>query len=131
VKLFDKRFRLIIGVGIKELMGMTVLTEKTLEPEHIAVFGAADNDRPAGSNFKQADAAENQRTHDPFTKLGFGSQKRAQPLRPYNESLDRLQCPLCARNGSRRPLFTTAMWVKLFTKISAKERARGHFRFGG
>jgi hypothetical protein len=74
-------FRLVIGVGIKQLMRMTVVTEKTLEPEHIAVFGAADNDRP-GSNFKEADAAENQRAHDSFAKLGFGNQKRAQPLGP-------------------------------------------------
>jgi hypothetical protein len=66
---------------------MTVLTEKTFEPEHIAVFDAADNDRPS-SNFKQADAAENKCTHDPFAKLGFGDQKGAQPLGRYHECLN-------------------------------------------
>jgi hypothetical protein len=35
-KSFDKGFRLVIGVGIEQLMRMTVVTEKTLEPEHIA-----------------------------------------------------------------------------------------------
>jgi hypothetical protein len=38
--LFDERLRLVIGVRIKQLMRMTVV-EKTLEPKHIAVFGAA------------------------------------------------------------------------------------------
>ena len=99
-KTFDERFRLVIVVGIKQLMRMTVVTQKALEPQHIAVFGVADNDRPAGSDFKQADAAKDQCAHDPFAKLGFGNQKRAQPLRRYNESFDRL---LGNGVGQRRP----------------------------
>ena len=54
-------------------MRMAVAAEKALQPQHVGILGAADNDRPAGADFEQADAAQDQRAHDPFAKLGFGN----------------------------------------------------------
>ena len=90
VEAFNQRLRLIIGLWIEQLMRMTVMTEKALQPEHIGAVGATDNDRTAGSGFKQPDAAEDQSTHDPLAKLSFGNQQRTQPLRCDDQGLDRL-----------------------------------------
>jgi hypothetical protein len=60
VEAIDQRFRLVISVGVEELMRMTVIPEKAAKAEHIAVVGATDDNRPASSGFKQPDAAEDQ-----------------------------------------------------------------------
>ena len=73
-------------------MRMTVATEKTLQPEHIGIVGAANDDRTAGPDFEQADAPKDQSTHDPFAKFGFGNQQCTQPLRRDDQGLDRLLC---------------------------------------
>ena len=35
---------------------------------------------PPAPNSKQADAAQDQRAHDPLAEIGFGDQQRAQPV---------------------------------------------------
>ena len=67
----DQRFRFGVGVGIEQLMRMAVAAEKTLQPQHVGILGAADNDRPAGADLEQTHAAQNQRAHDALAKLGF------------------------------------------------------------
>src|SRR4029077_8844047 len=90
VEAFDQHLRLIIGFWIEQLNRMTVTTEKALKPEHIGAVGAADDDWTAGAGFEEPDAAEDQSTHDPLAKFGFGNQKRTQSLRRNDQSLDRL-----------------------------------------
>ena len=43
--------------------------------------GAADDHRPAGADLEQADAAQDQRAHDPLAELGLGDQQSAQIAR--------------------------------------------------
>jgi hypothetical protein len=64
VKAIDQRPRLRIGLGIETLMRMAVAAQETLQPQHVAVAGAAHDHRSAGSGLEQADAAQDQRTHD-------------------------------------------------------------------
>ena len=67
-------------------MRMTVAAEKTFQPQHVAIVGAADDDRAAGAGFEQADAAQDQRAHDPFAELGFRNQQRAEPVRRNDQA---------------------------------------------
>ena len=53
----------------KHHMWMAVTAEKTLQPKHIAILGAANNHRSAGAGLKQPDATQNQGAHDPLAKL--------------------------------------------------------------
>ncbi len=45
----DQRLRFGVGVGIEQLMRMTVAAEKALQPQHVGILGAADNDRTSGA----------------------------------------------------------------------------------
>jgi hypothetical protein len=56
VEAFDQRVRLRIGLGVQAFIWMAIAREKALEPKHVAVLGAADNDRPARSLLNHADA---------------------------------------------------------------------------
>jgi hypothetical protein len=61
-------------------------------------LSARPNDRrAAGPGLEQADAPEDQSTHDPLAKLGFGYQQRTQPLRRDDQGLDRF-----FRNSARQ-----------------------------
>ena len=68
----DQRFGFGIDVGVEQLMRMAVAAQKALQPQHVAIVGAADDDRAAGAGFEQPDAAEDQRPHDALAELGFG-----------------------------------------------------------
>ena len=70
----DQRFRLGVGIGIEGPARMRVAAQKVFQPEHVAIVGAADDHRPSGAALKQADPAEDQGTHDPFTELRLGDQ---------------------------------------------------------
>ena len=86
----DQRLRLGILLRVDPLVGMPVAGEEALEPKRVAVADLADDDRPAGALFENADPAQDQRAHDPLAELGFGDQQRAQPLRWNVERADRL-----------------------------------------
>ena len=77
----DQRLGLGVDVGIEQLLRMTVAAQKALQPQHVAIVGAADDDRAAGAGLQQPDAAEDQRPHDALAELGFGNQQGAQPVR--------------------------------------------------
>ena len=70
---------------------------------------------PAGAGLQQADAAQDQRAHDPLAQFGFRNQQRAQPVRRNDQRLYRL-----LRDGvhQRRP----AGQLRQF----AHELRRGH-----
>ena len=89
VEALDQRPRRRVGLGIEALMGMAVAGEKSVQPQHVAIVGAADDDRPAGARLDQPDAAQDQGAHDPLAELGFRDQQRAQPVRRDDQSLDR------------------------------------------
>ncbi len=69
---------------------MTVAAEKALQPQHVAILGPADDDRSAGAGLEQADAAQDQRAHDPLAEIGFRDQQRAEPVRRNDQRLHRL-----------------------------------------
>jgi hypothetical protein len=52
-------------------MRMTVALEKALQPQHVAVLGAAHDHRSAGSSLDQADTAQDEGAHDPLSELRF------------------------------------------------------------
>ncbi len=80
VEALDQRLRLRIGLGIERLVRMAVAGQETLQPQHVAVLGAADDHRPAGPGLDQADAAQDQGAHDALAELGLGDEQRPQPL---------------------------------------------------
>ena len=84
VKTFDQRLRLRLGLRIERLMRVTVAAEKALQPKHVAVVRAADDHRPARPRLQEADTAQNEGAHDPFSELGFCDQQGPQPLRRDN-----------------------------------------------
>ena len=63
-----------IDFGIKLLVGMTIATEKTSEPKHISIFGAADDHRSTGASLEQADPAKNERSHDALAEFRLSNQ---------------------------------------------------------
>jgi hypothetical protein len=60
-------------------MGMAVATEENLQPQHVAIFGLANDDR-AGLGFQKTDAAQDQGAHDPLAEIGLGDEQRTQPV---------------------------------------------------
>ena len=82
--------RLGIGVGVERHARRAVAGEKALEPQHVGIFGAADDHRPADAGLEHLRAAQDQRAHQPFAKLGFGDQQSAHPVRRKDQRLDRL-----------------------------------------
>ena len=93
----DQRFGFRIGVGIEQLLRLSITTEKTFQPQHVAVVGAADDDRAAGAAFEEAHAAQDQRAHDPLAELGFRDQQGAKPVLRNDQGLHRL-----CRDGVRQ-----------------------------
>jgi hypothetical protein len=70
-------------------MGMAVASEKTIKPKHVAVVGTADDDRSADTRLEQANAAQDQRAHDPLSEVGFGNQQRSEALWRDEQGLNR------------------------------------------
>ena len=71
---------------------MAVAGQEILQPQHVGVVGAADDDRPAGAALEQADAAQDQRAHDPLAEFGLLDQQIAQPRRRNDQRFDGLHC---------------------------------------
>ena len=63
--------------------------KKALEPQHVAVVGTADDDRSADAGLEQADAAQDQRPHDPLAEIRFRDQQRPEPVRRDEQGLHR------------------------------------------
>jgi len=85
----DQRLGARIGRGVQPLMRMTVSREKSFEPQDIAAFSAADDDRPTTPGFEQHDAPQDQGAHDPFAELRLFDQEVAQSPRRDDQRLDR------------------------------------------
>ena len=103
--------------GIEALVRMAVAAEEVDQPEHVAVAVAADDHRAAAAALDQADAAQDQRAHDPLAKLGLGDQQRAQPVGRDDERLDR-RVSAIASTSDRPP-------GKLRQLAHERARARG------
>ena len=88
VETVDQRLGLRVGVGIEPHARRAVAREKALEPQHVGIFGAADDDRPADAILQHLRAAQDQRAHQPFAKLGFGDQQSAHAVRREDQRLD-------------------------------------------
>ena len=87
-------------LGIEHLVGLPVAREESRQSQHVAVAGAADDQRARDAALEQSDAAQDQRAHDALAELGFRDEDVAQPRRWHDQRLDRLQR---ARVHERRP----------------------------
>ena len=90
LKPFDQRLPARIGGRVEPLVRVAVAGEEPFEPQHVAIVGAADNDRAARADLKQADTAQDQRPHDALAELRFRDQQVAQPARRDDKRLDGL-----------------------------------------
>ncbi len=88
VEAFEQHARVGVGVRVELMVRMSAPAEEVLEPQHVAVIGAADDDRP-GPGLDQTDAAEDQRAHDLLAEFRLRHQQRAELLRRNDERLDR------------------------------------------
>ena len=86
----DQRLGLRVGFGIKPHARRAVAREKAFEPQHVGVFGAADDDRPADAVLQHLRAAQDQRAHQPFAKLRFGDQQSPHAIGREDQRLDGL-----------------------------------------
>ena len=86
----DQRLGFGVDVGIEQLLRMAVAAQKDLQPQHVAIVGATDDDRAAGAGLQQPDAAEDQGAHDALAELGLGNQQGAQPVRRDDQGLHRV-----------------------------------------
>ena len=88
MKAVDQGLRLRIDRGIELLIGMAVARQEALEPQHVGIVGAADDDRAAGPGFDQADPAQDQGPHDALADFGLADKQRPQPLGRQDEGAD-------------------------------------------
>ncbi len=102
-------------------MRMPVAGEEPFEAQHVAIVGAADDDRAAGADLDQADPAQDQGAHDALAELGLFDHQLAQPARRYDERLDRF-------GGSRVDERRAVGELRQFAHKRA--RAVGHDRLG-
>ena len=84
IETLDKDTRVGVDIRIEEPMRMSVSAQKVLQSEHVALMCMPDDHRPTGILFDQADAAQDERAHDPLAELGLGNQQRSQS-RPASE----------------------------------------------
>jgi hypothetical protein len=61
-----------IDFGIELKLRMAISAQETLQPQHVAVVGAADNHRAACAGLQEADTPQNERAHDPLAQLRLG-----------------------------------------------------------
>ena len=99
MKAVDQGLRLRIDRGIELLKGMAVARQEALEPQHVGIVGAADDDRAAGPGFDQADPAQDQRPHDALAELGLADKQRPQPLGRQDEGADRVMASASTNDG--------------------------------
>ena len=85
----DQRLRARIGFWVEPLVRMPVAREKAFEAQNIAVVGAADDHRSAGTGVEKINTAQDQGAHDALAQLGLFHHQVAQPARRDDERLDR------------------------------------------
>ena len=61
-------------------MRLTVALQKILQAQHIGSLRLADQYRPAGARLYMRHAAQDQRAHDAFAKVGFGNDQGTKPI---------------------------------------------------
>ncbi len=84
---FDQGLRAIVDQRIELLIGVAVAAQEIDEPQHVPIAGRSDDSR-SRAGFDQADAAQDERAHDPLAKLRLGDEQSAQPVRRDGERLD-------------------------------------------
>jgi len=80
VETFDQHLRGCVTLGVEQLVGMTIATEKIFQPQHVPVLGTTKDDWSADPSLHDSDAAQNQSAHDALAKFGFRNHQRAQSL---------------------------------------------------
>ena len=91
LKALDQRSRTWIGLWIEPLVRMPVAGEEPFEAKNIAVIGAADDHRPAGTHIEQPHTAQDQSAHDALAQLGLFDHQITQPRRRNDESVYRFR----------------------------------------
>jgi len=77
---FEERRRLVIVGGIEHPMRAGVASEKPLHAYQVGTHGRADQDGTPGAGLDQADAAQDERPHDPLAEFGLSDQHGPQPI---------------------------------------------------
>ena len=70
------------------MMRLSVTRQEILQTRHVAERGRADQHRAADTALDQADAAQDQRTHDALAEIGFRDQQRTELVRRNQQRLD-------------------------------------------
>jgi hypothetical protein len=103
VKTFNQYLGAGVGFRIEQLVRMAVTAEKTLQPQHIAVFGATQKNWSADRSFQDSHTSQDQSAHDALAELGFRNHERAQALRGDDERLyGLLRCGVHQRRTARQ-----------------------------
>src|SRR5262249_40027370 len=100
----DQRPGLRIGVGIEPHARRAIARQKAFEPQHIGIFGTADDDGPADAFLQHLRAAQDQRAHQPFAQLRFGVQQSAHAIGREDQRLDGLAGDGVAKRWPAREL---------------------------
>ena len=87
----DQGLRAGIGLWVEPLVWMPVAGEEPFEAQNITIIGAADDDRAAGAERQQADAAQDQGAHDALAELRLFHHQIAQPPRRNDDRLCRFR----------------------------------------
>jgi hypothetical protein len=91
IEALDQRPACRIDLRIYGLVWMAVAAQKAVEPEHVAVPGAANDHRPR-AGLEQANAPQDEGAHDALPEFRFRHQQRTQPVGRNDHRLHRLQC---------------------------------------
>ena len=78
-------------MGSSCVYGCPLRAEESGEPKHVAVISGADDHRPAGSRFEEADATQYERAHDALAQLGLRHQNLTQLRGRDDERVDILR----------------------------------------
>ena len=89
VKAVDQSLGARVDARVEPLVRMSVAIEKALQPQHIGIVGAADDDRAAPAAPQQRDAAQYQGPHDPLAEFGFLDEQIAQAALRNHQDFDR------------------------------------------
>ena len=104
MKTLDQHLCLCVGVGIQQLMRMSVTAKKALEPQHVAVVDVTENDGAARPALQYGGPTQDQRPHDALAEVSFGNDQRPQAIGGDDESLDRLLRHSVRQRGPARQL---------------------------
>ena len=69
-----------VGLGVERDVGWPFRARNPASREHPAVVGVPDDDGSGAGAFEEADAAEDQRPHDPLAELGLRDQHVAEAI---------------------------------------------------